>query len=85
MSETEPTSQKTIKSIAFSSENKHIAVIIQGAECKAIAWEWYNKNKPRIIGQYEFNKHIIDKISFSPKESHLVCTSGHAHWKLWKP
>ena len=54
--ETEPQQQKTIKSIAFSYDSKHIAAVIEGGDTKAIAWEWFTKNKCRIIGQYEFGK-----------------------------
>lgn len=83
--ETEPTQHKTIKSIAFSSDSKNIAAIIEGGDTKAIAWEWFTKNKIRIIGQSDFGKQQLSKISFSPVETHIVCTSGHQHWKLWKP
>jgi hypothetical protein len=48
--ETEPTTQKVIKSIAFSYDSKHIAAVIEGGDTKAIAWEWFTKNKIRIIG-----------------------------------
>ncbi len=85
VSEAQPTSQKTIKSIAFSHDSKHVAAIIEGPDCKAVAWEWYNRNKSRIIGQYEFGKAIINKISFKNNDAHVVCTSGNSHWKLWRP
>jgi hypothetical protein len=48
--ETEPAQSKTIKSVAFSSDSKNIAAIIEGGDTKAIAWEWFTKNKTRIIG-----------------------------------
>ena len=48
--ETEPTVAKTIKSIAFSFDSKHIAAIIEGGDTKAVAWEWFTKNKCWIIG-----------------------------------
>ena len=83
--ETEPTHQKTITSLAFSSDSKQIAALIDGAEVKAIVWEWFDKNKSRIVGQYEFQKTFINKISFSPSEANIVCTSGQGHWKVWRP
>ncbi len=48
--ETEPSSQKTIRSVAFSHDSKNIAAVIEGPDCKAIVWEAYNKTKIRIIG-----------------------------------
>jgi len=71
--------------VAFSYDSKNIAVILEGAECKAIAWECYNKNKIRIIGQYDFGKQNVDKITFKPNDAHVIATSGHAHWKTWRP
>lgn len=49
-----------------------------------MAWDWHNKNKSRIIGQYDFGKTVINKITFNPNDNHQVCTSGHNHWKLWR-
>jgi hypothetical protein len=83
--DTVPNTQKTIKSIGFSYDSKHIAAIIEGPDSKAIAWEWFSKTKSRIIGQYEFGKQVVSKITFKPNDAHVVCTSGHGHWKLWKP
>ena len=83
VSETEPSSQKLIKSVAFSHDSKNIAVVYDGPERKAIVWEAYNKNK--IIGQYDFGKQTVNRICFKPDDSHVVSTSGHGHWKLWRP
>jgi WD40 repeat protein len=80
----EPTNQKTIKSISFSADSKYIAVILEGPDYTAMAWDWHNKNKSRIIGQFDFGKTVINKITFNPNDNHQVCTSGHNHWKLWR-
>ena len=85
VSETEPSTQIIIKSVAFSNDSKNIAVVLEGSECRAIAWECYNKNKIRIIGQYDFGKQMVDKITFKPNDAHVIATSGHAHWKTWRP
>lgn len=47
-----PTNQKQIISISFSNDSKYIACLLDTPDCKAIAWDWYNKNT--IIGQYDF-------------------------------
>lgn len=70
--DTEPTYQKQIKSVCFSSDSKYIAIILEGPEYTAIVWDWYNKNKSRIIGQYEFGKTVVTKITFNPNDNHQV-------------
>jgi WD40 repeat protein len=77
-----PTNQKQIISISFSNDSKYIACLLDSPDCKAIAWDWYNKNK--VIGQFDFAQQQITKITFNPKDNHQVCTSGHNHWKLWR-
>lgn len=82
--ETEPTQNKVIKSISFSENSKYIAIILEGPEFSAIAWDWHNKTKSRMMGQFDFGKTVVSKITFNPNDSHQVCTSGHNHWKLWR-
>lgn len=43
ISEDQSSHQKIVKSIAFSSDSKNIAAIIEGGDTKAAAWEWFTK------------------------------------------
>jgi len=36
------------------------------------------------MGQCDFGKTVVTKITFNPNDNHQVCTSGHNHWKLWR-
>lgn len=57
---------------------------MEGPEYSAIAWDWHNKNKSRVMGKFDFGKTVVTKITFNPNDSHQVCTSGQNHWKLWR-
>lgn len=81
--DTEPTHQKVIRSISFSSDSNYIAIILEGPDFSVISWDCKNKSKWKINAQFDFNKTILTKISFS-SENHQIWTSGHNHWKLWR-
>ena len=66
--DSQPNSQKHIRSICFSSDSKYIAILLDAPDCRAVAWDWYNKN--RIIGQFDFSKQVVTKISFNPRDNH---------------
>jgi cilia- and flagella-associated protein 57 len=67
----------------FSHDGKYLAFIFtDGVDTKAGVYEWFNKS--RILGQLDFPKTLLKKISFNPKDNHQVCLSGSGHWKLWR-
>lgn len=81
----DPSQQRVIRSAAFSHDSKYLAVLVDGEDTRAIVWDWFNKTKSRIIGSMTFGKQIVNRIRFHPTEPHVVSTSGHSHWKLWRP
>lgn len=57
-------------------------IFSDGVESKAVVYEWYLKS--RVLGQCDFAKAALKKITFNPKDNHQICTSGSGHWKLWR-
>lgn len=83
LSEQKSQSVKYATSMNFSHDGKYLAFIFtDGVDSKAAVYEWFNKS--RILGQLDFPKTFLKKITFNPKDNHQVCLSGNGHWKLWR-
>jgi hypothetical protein len=55
--------------MSFSHDGKYLAFIFSdGVESKAAVYEWFYKS--RILGQMDFPKCALKKITFNPKDNH---------------
>ena len=79
--------RREVVDLSFSRDNKHIAFVISDGHnnTQAVIYEW-NTQKQKVIASCDFSgmNFQINRISFSPKDSQLVCTSGPGHWKVWR-
>jgi cilia- and flagella-associated protein 57 len=66
--------------LAFSNDSKLLVASSISNENIAIVWDWH-RDKP--IAKYSFPSKL-SKITFSPKDPYLLCTSGQGLWKNWK-
>ena len=77
----EPTSgtPKEFTTINFSSDTKFVCGFTL-PDGQANIWEWNDKIK--VISSCMLDSNIT-RISMSPKDKHIVCTSGMQHFRLW--
>lgn len=81
--------QKTIASLAFSQDNKHLAFVITDMypelkntiETRVVIYEWHSKQKVMAVSDLDY---AINKITFNPKDWQQLSTSGPGHWKIWR-
>lgn len=69
----------------FSHEknSKFVAIVLSdGVDSRLIMVDWYG-SVPKCLVAYEFQKQLIRKASFNPKDDTQLCTSGINHWKTW--
>jgi hypothetical protein len=61
-----------------------LAVVLSDSdgETKALIYDWQSKNK--IVALQDFAETVVTKMTFSPKDWQIVCTSGPSHWKVWR-
>ena len=92
----EPINQRQVVSLAFSRDNKSIAVVINGPDWKVLVYRWDVKTATgstcKLICKQDFNKHEIYKVTFHPNDSTTVMLSGpgllqiyHLHNEIMDP
>lgn len=66
--------------LSFSSDSKLLVASGYSSENIAVVWDWY---RDKVIAKCNFPIRI-SRISFNPKDSYLICTTGDGLWKNWK-
>lgn len=69
----------------FSHEknSKFVSLVLSdGVDSRLIMIDWHG-SVPKCLVAYEFQKQLIRKASFNPKDDTQLCTSGINHWKTW--
>lgn len=66
--------------LCFSSDSKLLVASGFSSENIAVVWDWY---RDKVIAKCNFPIKI-SRITFNPKDSYLICTSGEGLWKNWK-
>jgi WD40 repeat protein len=66
--------------LCFSNDSKLLVASGFASENIAVVWDWY---RDKVIAKCNFAIKI-SRITFNPKDSYLICTTGEGLWKNWK-
>jgi WD40 repeat protein len=70
----------SVKSLAFSYDSRFLAIMGEEPGYCAILWDWL---KEKVLGDCRMET-PISRITVSPKDGHLLATTGLNHWKVWR-
>ena len=66
--------------MAFSYDSRFLAVVGDEPDYTAVLWDWY---KEKVLGDFRMET-LITRITVSPRDGHLLATTGPNHWKFWR-